>query len=80
MTAQQVVHDALDGFFACPTEHPLVIEQVGDAVLISRGIPRTRMTIKAAHEYLGMSYNTLRKHYIDTGRLRVGTDGFAAGY
>lgn len=72
---KQTVHEAIDGFFSAPTSEPLVIEKVGDGVLLSRGIPSSRMTIKAAHSFLGMSYNTFRKRYLDTRRAHVGTDG-----
>lgn len=73
---RQIAHDAVDALFYAPTDEPLIIQPLKNgSVSISRGIPATRMTVKAAHSFLGMSYNTFRKHYLDTKKVRVGTDG-----
>ena len=72
---KQAAREVLDGFFACPTDQPLIIERVGNAVVFSRGIMKRRMTRKEAAEYLGIDRKTLQNKYIATRKLRVGTDG-----
>jgi len=52
----------------------MTAQQVGDAVLISQGIPAMRMTQGEAAEFLGMNRKTLIINFIKRRRLRVGAD------
>lgn len=77
MSIESACRDVLSAFLASPTSEPLVVEQVGERVVFSRGVPSPYLSISEAASFFGVSRSTFYRKYINTKLLRVTDQGIS---
>ena len=74
MTQSDAIRDIAAAWLAAPTDKPLTLVKDAGGVQVYQGSLPARKTQAVAARFFGVSINTFRQRYIDSGLLRIGSD------